>query len=188
GEPSSAALPPGQMILSVGHVGGGLWWLTFGRATVAGWWLALYLALVLLYYFALEVTTGQTAGKRLAGLRVVRADGGRPSASAVAGRTLLRLIDWLPLLYLVGFISVLATGQRRERLGDLAAGTRVMRARPAPRGLPAAALAVAALAVLGLSVRVTSGGSTRSCQAPVAAAGGTLTYRAHCVSFDYPAG
>lgn len=39
---------------------------------------ALYLALVLLYYFALEVAIGQTVGKLLLGVRVVRTDGSRP--------------------------------------------------------------------------------------------------------------
>jgi len=43
-------------------------------------------------------------------------------------RTLLRIVDWLPALYLVGFIAMLATGERRMRLGDLAARTRVARA------------------------------------------------------------
>jgi uncharacterized RDD family membrane protein YckC len=36
---------------------------------------ALYLGLVLVYYFALEATIGQTVGKLLTGVRVVRADG-----------------------------------------------------------------------------------------------------------------
>ncbi len=88
---------------------------------------ALYVALVLLYYFAFEAAIGQTIGKRLLGLRVVRVDGSRPSAAAIAVRTLLRIVDGLPFLYLVGFITMLATGTRRQRLGDLAAGTRVVR-------------------------------------------------------------
>ncbi|MGH3062167.1 MAG: RDD family protein, partial [Gaiellaceae bacterium] len=58
---------------------------------------ALYLGLVLVYYFALEAAIGQTVGKLLLGLRVIRADGSRPSVVAVAVRTLLRIVDWLPL-------------------------------------------------------------------------------------------
>ena len=46
----------------------------------------MYYALVLLYYFALEATFGQTVGKLLVGLRVVRTDGGRPSVAAIAVR------------------------------------------------------------------------------------------------------
>lgn len=63
------------------------------------WWLV-YLAVVLVYYFGFEVAVGQTVGKRLLGLRVTRADGSRPSVAAIAMRTLLRLVDWLPALYL----------------------------------------------------------------------------------------
>jgi uncharacterized RDD family membrane protein YckC len=116
--------------------------LTVGQSSVGGGgfdvslspaWSLLYLALVLLYYFTMETATGQTVGKRLLGLRVLRTDGSRPSAAAIAGRTLLRLIDWLPALYLIGFITILATGPRRQRLGDLAARTGVARALPARR-------------------------------------------------------
>jgi len=110
------------------------------------WWLV-YLAVVLVYYFGFEVAVGQTVGKRLLGLRVTRADGSRPSVAAIAMRTLLRLVDWLPALYLVGFIAMLATGVRRQRLGDLAARTRVARALPGGRrGL--ALVPVALVAVL----------------------------------------
>lgn len=113
------------------------------------WWLV-YLAVVLLYYFVFEVAVGQSVGKRLLGLRVARADGSRPSAAAIAVRTLLRLVDWLPALYLVGFIAMLATGVRRQRLGDLAAKTRVARALPGgSRGL---ALVPVALVVVLLAL------------------------------------
>ena len=85
----------------------------------------IWIALSLLYYFGAEAATGRTLGKRLLGLRVATADGGRPGAGAIAVRTLLRLIDGLGF-YLVGLIAVLATGQRRQRLGDLAAKTTVV--------------------------------------------------------------
>lgn len=110
------------------------------------WWLV-YLAVVLAYHFVFEVAVGQSVGKRLLGLRVVRADGSRPSVAAIGERTLLRLVDWLPALYLVGFIAMLATGERRQRLGDLEAKTRVARALPAGhRGF--ALVPVALVAVL----------------------------------------
>lgn len=113
---------------------------------------ALYFALVLLYYFALEAAIGRTVGKLLLGLRVVSADGSRPSVVAVAVRTLLRVVDWLPVFYLVGFIAMLVTGQRRQRLGDLAAGTGLARVPPVRhRSLAAAAVAVAVAVLLGLS-------------------------------------
>jgi len=90
------------------------------------------LALLLLgfvYFGVSEALTGQTLGKRLLGVRVARADdGGRPGAGAIAIRTLLRIVDALPFLYLVGLIVVFATGRRRQRVGDLAARTTVVRA------------------------------------------------------------
>ena len=115
--------------------------------TLNGPWSLVYLAVLLAYYFVFEVTVGQTVGKSLLGLRVVRADGSRPSAAAIALRTLLRLVDWLPLLYLVGFIAMLATGVQRQRLGDLAAKTRVARALPV-RHRSLALIPVALVAVL----------------------------------------
>lgn len=87
-----------------------------------------WLGLSLLYYFAFEPAGGRTLGKRALGLRVVSADGSRAGPGLVAIRTLLRIVDSLPFLYLLGFIVVLATGQRRQRLGDLASRTQVIRA------------------------------------------------------------
>jgi uncharacterized RDD family membrane protein YckC len=87
-----------------------------------------YIGLVLLYYLAFEAITQATPGKLLLGLRVVSREGRRPSSGAILVRTLLRLVDWLPFFYLVGFITMLATGPRRKRLGDLAAKTSVVRA------------------------------------------------------------
>jgi uncharacterized RDD family membrane protein YckC len=140
------------------------------------WWLV-YLAVVLGYYFVFEVTLGQSVGKRLLGLRVVRADGSRPSAAAVAVRTLLRIVDWLPTLYLVGFIAMLATGVRRQRLGDLAANTRVARALPVGRrglALVPVALVAVLLALSAYYASVTGNAAN--------------TYQDHGVSFEYPAG
>lgn len=56
----------------------------------------------------------------------------------IAVRTALRLIDGL-FLYLVGLIVMLVTGERRGRLGDLAAGTMIVSADPAKAPLTAVA-------------------------------------------------
>ncbi len=85
--------------------------------------------LSLLYYGLSEALTGQTLGKKALGVRVAKVDGSTAGAGAVAIRTLLRIVDSLPLAYLVGLVAVLATGQRRQRLGDLAAGTTVVSAK-----------------------------------------------------------
>jgi uncharacterized RDD family membrane protein YckC len=72
--------------------------------------------------------SGRTPGKRLNGLRVVRSDGSPVGFVTSAVRNVLRLIDILPTFYIVGIVSILATA-RNQRLGDLAAGTLVVRER-----------------------------------------------------------
>lgn len=75
------------------------------------------IALWLTYDFLCEALTGQTLGKALFGLRVVRKDGAPLNLAAVATRNVLRLVDWS-----IGWIFVLAT-RGRQRLGDVVAGT-----------------------------------------------------------------
>jgi uncharacterized RDD family membrane protein YckC len=78
------------------------------------------------YYVLLEGFLGQTLGKMAMGIKVVaEATGQTPGITAAAIRTLLRLIDSL-LGYAVAFITVLAS-DKRQRLGDMAARTLVVR-------------------------------------------------------------
>lgn len=72
---------------------------------------------------------GQSPGKRLVGLRVVRTDGGRVGVVEAALRNLLRAIDLLPIGYGVGILTM-AIGRGQRRLGDIAAGCVVIRERP----------------------------------------------------------
>lgn len=69
---------------------------------------------------------GQTIGKRVMRLRVVDAQGLRLQFSQVAIRNLLRVVDLLPGLYVVGGLATLFT-RKAQRLGDLAANTVVIR-------------------------------------------------------------
>jgi uncharacterized RDD family membrane protein YckC len=69
---------------------------------------------------------GQTPGKRLVGIRVVRVDGSPVGVLESAVRNLVRVVDSLPGIYAVGVLSVLLTRQHR-RLGDLLAGTILVR-------------------------------------------------------------
>jgi uncharacterized RDD family membrane protein YckC len=86
----------------------------------------LYLVGVFAYYLLLEGYLGQTVGKMLLGIKVVREDnGGVPGLGAAALRTVLRLIDGL-FLYAVAFVSVLAS-QKNRRLGDMVGKTLVVR-------------------------------------------------------------
>lgn len=80
------------------------------------------------YVFFETVWNGQTPGKRYLGLRVVR-EGGLPiDISCAAIRNLVRIIDFLPSMYLIGMVSILCT-RNSKRLGDLAAGTLVVKER-----------------------------------------------------------
>jgi uncharacterized RDD family membrane protein YckC len=78
------------------------------------------------YYILMEGYLGQTLGKMLLGIKVVREDtGGVPGLRAATIRTVLRIVDGF-LSYLVAFIAVLAS-QKNQRLGDMAAHTLVVR-------------------------------------------------------------
>lgn len=80
------------------------------------------------YAVALEwFWRGQTLGKRLLRLRVMDMRGVRLRFNQVLIRNLLRAVDILPGCYLVGGTASLIT-RRNQRLGDLAAGTVVVRA------------------------------------------------------------
>jgi uncharacterized RDD family membrane protein YckC len=84
------------------------------------------------YFVLLEwLWQGQTVGKRMYGLRVIGEDGSPATFTAVLVRNLARIIDFLPGFYAVGLLSVIVT-PRSQRLGDLAAGTYVVRA-PKPQ-------------------------------------------------------
>ena len=92
------------------------------------------------YTFFEGVWRGQTPGKRLLGIRVIRDTGHAVRLSDAAARNLLRAADMLPPPYLLGALLV-AIHPRGKRLGDLVAGTVVVRDQPvitAAGGPPAA--------------------------------------------------
>ena len=69
---------------------------------------------------------GRTWGKKRLGIRVVRDDGSRARIGDAIIRNLLRLVDALPGSYAIGMFAILFT-RRNKRLGDMAAGTVVIR-------------------------------------------------------------
>jgi uncharacterized RDD family membrane protein YckC len=78
-------------------------------------------------YFAFfeSIWSGQTPGKRYAGIRVIK-DSGRPiNAFEAIGRNLMRAVDGLPGIYGVGLVCMMCNRQSR-RLGDFVAGTVVV--------------------------------------------------------------
>ena len=106
-------------VVAVGPVGG------YGSAAAA----LISFVVVLGYDVAFEVlASGRTPGKRLNGLRVVRSGGEAVGFLTSAIRNVLRLVDFLPFAYVIGAVTILAT-PRNQRLGDLAAGTLVVRDR-----------------------------------------------------------
>jgi len=129
-----------------------LWWLVVviilarPGAALEGWLLAVVLLLLgfgLLGYFILleALNGGRTLGKQLLGIRVVMETGRAVTPTAAIVRNLVRLLDcYFPLLpFLPGLVMVFLHN-RNQRLGDLAAGTIVVRDRPADWGLGPAPL------------------------------------------------
>jgi uncharacterized RDD family membrane protein YckC len=79
-------------------------------------------------YFALFeiVWQGRTPGKRAGRLRVIRESGQPIGAGESIVRNLVRIVDFLPVFYGVGLITMFINKDSR-RLGDFAAGTIVVR-------------------------------------------------------------
>jgi uncharacterized RDD family membrane protein YckC len=78
------------------------------------------------YAFLLEgFWDGQTVGKSLFGIKVVKEDGSECTLGASFLRNLFRIIDGI-FYYAVGFIFM-ASSDKRQRIGDRIAGTVVAR-------------------------------------------------------------
>lgn len=92
--------------------------------------LGIYLSLCAYHIFFETIWNGQTPGKRIVGLRMVRT-GGRPIGFLGSTiRNFIRLADFLPVLYGLGML-VMFIDKRSRRLGDLAAGCMAVRERKA---------------------------------------------------------
>jgi uncharacterized RDD family membrane protein YckC len=78
---------------------------------------------------------GQTPGKRTAGIRVVRDTGHPVTLAAAAARGLLRAVDLFPPVMALD-VLLMVLHPRARRLGDLVAGTIVVRDRPVEAPLP----------------------------------------------------
>jgi uncharacterized RDD family membrane protein YckC len=100
--------------------------------------LLLWIALAAAYYPVLEGLTGFTLGKLIVRIKVVDAVGGLPGMKKAVIRTLLRLIEVNPFLFggIPAGVTVLVN-KKRQRLGDMAAGTFVLKTSDLPRlGFP----------------------------------------------------
>src|SRR5947207_3846667 len=85
------------------------------------------LVVVFGYHWTCEAFwSGQTVGKKVFRLRAV-GDRGEPMTFGQAGiRNIVRLVDFLPYAYGIGLVVLFVNG-RGKRLGDLAAGTIVVK-------------------------------------------------------------
>lgn len=121
----------GMLLPLLGGAGMGLWLITM---FLVEWF----------YPVVFEVLArGQTVGKMALGIQVLCDDGTPVGWSASTVRNFLKFVDFLPVLYGAGLLSMLV--QRDfKRLGDLAAGTLVVYAeRRVPRQLRPSAEPVA---------------------------------------------
>ncbi len=81
----------------------------------------------MLYHFICEtVTNGQSIGKRIMKLQVVRLDGQKPSVTDFLLRALFLMLEFILCFGLIGAIFI-ASSLKNQRLGDLAANTSVIR-------------------------------------------------------------
>jgi uncharacterized RDD family membrane protein YckC len=103
---------------------------TFNRIS-AQWAEAIVIFIVFVVnwgYFTLfeAFWNGRTPGKRVAKIRVIQRSGRSIGLVESMARNLVRYVDQLPFFYAVGVIAMFVTRQH-QRLGDLAAGTLVVR-------------------------------------------------------------
>ncbi|NOY22266.1 MAG: RDD family protein [Acidobacteria bacterium] len=87
-----------------------------------------FLVVMGLYFVLLEGLAGITLGKWIFGLRVERIEGGKPGLTRGLFRNVLRVVDGLPALNILGIVLIVAS-KEHARFGDRIAGTRVIRMR-----------------------------------------------------------
>jgi uncharacterized RDD family membrane protein YckC len=113
-----------SIVLSIAGHGFGV-----GSGVAVLLWAVLSFAVITFYDVFFEVfQSGRTPGKRLNGLRVVRASGHPVTFLTSAVRNILRPIDFLPSAYLLGAIVILVN-RKNQRIGDMIADTLVVRER-----------------------------------------------------------
>ncbi len=86
----------------------------------------IFLGLLFVYTFIAEGKTGQTLGKVIMKITVVKENGAKCTYKASFFRNLIRIFPDGLILYVVGLISILFS-EKSQRLGDYLAGTVVVR-------------------------------------------------------------
>jgi uncharacterized RDD family membrane protein YckC len=85
----------------------------------------IFLAVIALYFIFLEGFFGVTIGKKLLGIGVIGLDGRKPGLMRSIIRNLLRIVDSLPALNILGVYLILSSPEK-ARFGDRVAKTRVI--------------------------------------------------------------
>src|SRR5580658_7902 len=117
----------------------------------ANWAVGIFFLILFLIhwgYFSLfeAFNNGRTPGKQAAKIRVIHQSGRGISFFESLARNLVRFVDWMPSFYALGIV-VIFLSKRHQRLGDMVAGTLVVRDRIADP--PAASARGAACACAG---------------------------------------
>jgi uncharacterized RDD family membrane protein YckC len=82
------------------------------------------------YFATFEILwKGRTPGKRAAGIRVIKDSGRALNVYEVIGRNLMRAVDALPTLYIVGIVTMMIS-KKNQRLGDYLVGSIVVHDKP----------------------------------------------------------
>lgn len=105
--------------------------LITGQATSSGFDLKGFSSVLMVvigfaYFFVSEAVFGRTLGKRILKLRVLREDSIKIGFKESIIRNLSRLVDMLPILYIMGIVSI-STTPKKQRVGDKFAHTIVVK-------------------------------------------------------------
>ncbi|MEP7318152.1 MAG: RDD family protein [Panacibacter sp.] len=103
-----------------------------GGAFENGWsWLFFFLFLPVTFYSLLseQFFNGQTVGKRVMGIKVISLNGNQASFAQYLVRWLFRLVDMWLFWFVLATIMVAIT-EKHQRLGDLIAGTTLVKTKP----------------------------------------------------------
>ena len=120
-----------DQLIVAGAIGVLLWIVSYFALVSADFAEAFSILAIFVIWFGYGIVLewychGKTVGKRIFNLRVVDEHGLQLTFGQIAVRNLMRGVDCLPVLYLVGG-AVCVLSRRSQRLGDIAAGTVVVR-------------------------------------------------------------
>jgi uncharacterized RDD family membrane protein YckC len=131
----------------------------FDNSTNRGVWLALAIIFGLAIFVILPGLRSTSPGKSATGVRVVNAEGQPPGIGRALVRSLMWIVDDFPylILPLTGFIVALSS-RANQRVGDMVAGTWVVRAEAAGQPVEQLLARAAPAAVPGAWQQPAAGG------------------------------